>query len=85
MIILLGEMRSAPGEGAKAAPLLAAHAEAVRAEAGCELYAFSFDAADPDHVRANAAAGAITLTALDLAALDAAFPPPRRKETLGML
>ena len=53
MIIVMGEMRFASGEGAKAAPLLAAHAEQVRAEEGCELYAFSFDAADPDHVRVS--------------------------------
>ncbi len=42
-------------------------------------------AADPAHVRQNAAAGAITLTAEDLAELDAAFPPPRRKRALEML
>ncbi len=42
-------------------------------------------AADPKHVRENAAAAAILLTAEDLAALDAAFPPPRRKRPLAML
>ncbi|HSP98005.1 MAG TPA: aldo/keto reductase, partial [Candidatus Dormibacteraeota bacterium] len=30
------------------------------------------------HVRANAAAGDLVLSAADLAAIDAAFPPPRR-------
>ncbi|MEJ0016882.1 MAG: aldo/keto reductase [Acetobacteraceae bacterium] len=39
-------------------------------------------ASDPQHVRENAAAGAIVLTAEDLAAIDAAHPPPGRKESL---
>ena len=42
-------------------------------------------AADPAHVRLNAAAAAVTLAPEDLAALDAAFPPPRRKRGLAML
>ena len=42
-------------------------------------------AADPAHVRANAAARDLALTAADLAELDAAFPPPRRKRPLAML
>lgn len=42
-------------------------------------------AADPEHVRQNARAGDIALTPEDLAALDAAFPPPRRKRPLAML
>ena len=42
-------------------------------------------ASDPAHVRLNAAAGAVTLAAEDLAALDAAFPPPKRKRSLAML
>jgi len=42
-------------------------------------------ASKPDHVRANAAARDITLTAQDLAELDAAFPPPKRKRSLAML
>ena len=42
-------------------------------------------AADPEHVRQNAAARDIVLTAADLAALDAAFPPPGRKRPLAML
>jgi diketogulonate reductase-like aldo/keto reductase len=37
------------------------------------------------HVRENAAAGAMVLSAEELAALDAAFPPPRRKRALAML
>ncbi len=37
------------------------------------------------HVRENAAAGDLILDAADLAALDKAFPPPRRKQPLGML
>ena len=42
-------------------------------------------AADPAHVRENAAAMDISLTIQDLAEIDAAFPPPRRKQPLAML
>ncbi len=42
-------------------------------------------ATDPDHVRQNAAARDIALTVQDLAEIDAAFPPPRRKQSLAML
>ena len=42
-------------------------------------------AADPAHVRLNAAAVEVILAPEDLAALDAAFPPPRRKRSLAML
>ncbi|WP_203070517.1 aldo/keto reductase [Falsiroseomonas ponticola] len=42
-------------------------------------------AADPGHVRQNAAARDLVLTADDMAVLDAAFPPPRRKRALAML
>ncbi|MBK1661607.1 aldo/keto reductase [Paracraurococcus ruber] len=42
-------------------------------------------AADPDHVRQNAAARDLRLAPEDLAALDAAFPPPTRKRSLAML
>ena len=42
-------------------------------------------AVDPAHVRQNAAAGDITLTEQDLAEIDAAHPPPRGKQSLGML
>jgi diketogulonate reductase-like aldo/keto reductase len=38
-----------------------------------------------DHVRENRAALDVTLTADDLAALDQAFPPPKRKQPLAML
>ena len=37
------------------------------------------------HVRENAAAGAIELTEQDLAEIDAAHPPPRRKQSLDIL
>ncbi|MFM7689847.1 MAG: aldo/keto reductase, partial [Alphaproteobacteria bacterium] len=37
------------------------------------------------HVRENSAAPDIVLSAEDLAELDAAFPPPRRKRPLAML
>lgn len=42
-------------------------------------------AVDPAHVRLNAKAGEIVLTAADLAEIDAAHPPPKRKQSLGML
>jgi diketogulonate reductase-like aldo/keto reductase len=42
-------------------------------------------ATDPAHVRDNAAAAALRLTDEDFSAIDAAFPPPRRKRRLGML
>jgi len=42
-------------------------------------------ASDPTHVRQNAAAREIVLSAEDLAALDAAFAPPSRKRGLAML
>lgn len=42
-------------------------------------------AVDPAHVRANRAALDIVLTAEDLAALDGAFPAPRRKVPLDIL
>ena len=40
---------------------------------------------DADHVRANAAAAALALVPGDLAAIDKAFPPPRRRQPLEML
>ena len=39
-------------------------------------------ASDPAHVRENAVAGEIVLTDEDLAAIDAAHPPPGRKQSL---
>ncbi len=40
---------------------------------------------NPEHTRDNAAAAALQLTADDLAELDAAFPPPKRRAPLDML
>jgi diketogulonate reductase-like aldo/keto reductase len=42
-------------------------------------------AADPKHVRENAAARTVKLTAADLRELNSAFPPPRRKRPLEMI
>lgn len=42
-------------------------------------------AADPKHVRENAAAAALRLTEEDHGTLDAAFPPPQRKRPLAIL
>lgn len=41
-------------------------------------------ASSPAHLRANAAALEISLDAEDFAALDRAFPPPKKKQMLGM-
>jgi len=42
-------------------------------------------ASDATHVRENAAAAELRLTDADLADIDAAYPPPGRKQSLGML
>ena len=42
-------------------------------------------AGTPEHVRQNAATAAMRLSDADLAAIDAAFPPPHRKEALAIL
>jgi diketogulonate reductase-like aldo/keto reductase len=42
-------------------------------------------ASDPEHVRQNAAAIELALSAEDLAAIDAEHPPPRRKQALDLL
>ena len=42
-------------------------------------------AADPAHVRLNAAAASLRLTTADHAVLDAAHPPPRRKHPLDII
>jgi diketogulonate reductase-like aldo/keto reductase len=42
-------------------------------------------ASDRAHVEQNAAAAALRLSEQDLAEIDAAFPPPRRKQSLEML
>ncbi|OYW52980.1 MAG: aldo/keto reductase [Rhizobiales bacterium 17-65-6] len=42
-------------------------------------------ASRPEHVRANVESAALRLDAEDLAAIDANFPPPRRKRPLDML
>ena len=42
-------------------------------------------AARVEHVRADAAAASLGLDAEDIAGIEAAFPPPRRKEPLGIL
>ena len=42
-------------------------------------------AGDEAHMRENAAAATLTLTAEDLADIDRAFPPPTRKRSLAML
>jgi diketogulonate reductase-like aldo/keto reductase len=42
-------------------------------------------AGSPEHVRENAASRELKLSAEDIAAIDAAYPPPRRRQSLAML
>jgi diketogulonate reductase-like aldo/keto reductase len=42
-------------------------------------------ASDPAHIRENVAALDISLSVQDLAEIDSAFPPPKRKQSLAML
>ena len=42
-------------------------------------------AVDPAHLRDNAAAATLTLTPTELAALDTAFRPPKRKQALAVI
>ena len=51
MILVMGHIKLAAGEGAKLAEILAAHMARVREEEGCEEYSFAFDVADPDTIR----------------------------------
>jgi len=50
-ILVLGHIRTAPGDAAKITDLLAAHVVRVNEEDGCEAYSFAFDVADPDVIR----------------------------------
>lgn len=50
-ILVMGKIKLAAGEGAKAAKLLADHVRKVLTEEGCDEYSFAFDAADPDLIR----------------------------------
>ena len=43
------------------------------------------ESADPDHIRANRAAGSVALEATTLCAIDAAFPAPIGPTSLAML
>ncbi len=50
-ILVMGHIKTAPCDAAKMTALLAEHMKTTQAEAGCELYSFAFDAADPDLLR----------------------------------
>ncbi|CAN5434249.1 hypothetical protein BH09PSE4_BH09PSE4_16360 [soil metagenome] len=50
VILVMGQIKLAAGQGAQAAQLFADHQLKVRAEEGCEHYAFALDVADPDLV-----------------------------------
>ena len=50
-ILVMGHIKTGPGDAAKMTALLTAHMQTTMAEAGCELYNFAFDAADPDTIR----------------------------------
>lgn len=51
MILVMGHIKLAAGEGARARQMFVDHMAAVNAEDGCDHYSFAFDAADPDTVR----------------------------------
>ena len=51
MILVMGHIKVAAGEGARLQDILAAHMAQVAEEDGCEHYSFAFDAADPDTIR----------------------------------
>jgi quinol monooxygenase YgiN len=53
MILVMGELQLAAGGAVAVRRLLADHACACSAEEGCDLYAFSFDAANPDLIRVS--------------------------------
>lgn len=79
---LLGDATLARiGQAHGAAPTAVALAWAIRSG---EVIAIP-ESGTPAHVRENAAALALELTDADLAALDRAFPPPRRKQPLDVL
>ncbi len=73
MIIVQGHARFAPGSIAAHHATLAAMVTATRAEDGCELYAFAFDALDPDVMH-------ITERWRDQAALDGHGASPHMAE-----
>jgi quinol monooxygenase YgiN len=50
-ILVMGHIKTAPGDAARMTDLLTAHMTATAAEAGCELYNFAFDASDSDTIR----------------------------------
>lgn len=50
-ILVMGHIKTAPGDAARMTDLLTAHMATTMAEAGCELYNFAFDAANPDIIR----------------------------------
>ena len=51
MILVMGHIKLAAGEGAKIADTLVAHMAACAAEDGCEFYNLALDLVDPDLIR----------------------------------
>ena len=51
MILVMGHIKVAAGQGATLKDILAAHMARVQEEDGCEHYSFAFDAADADTIR----------------------------------
>jgi quinol monooxygenase YgiN len=51
MILVMGHIKLATGEGAKIADTLVAHMAACAAEDGCEFYNLALDLVDPDLIR----------------------------------
>lgn len=64
MILVMGHIKVAAGQGGQLKDVLVAHMARVKQEDGCEDYSFAFDAADPDTIRiAERWAGAEALAA----------------------
>jgi len=51
MILVMGHIKLAAGEGAKIADILIAHMAACATEDGCEFYNLALDLVDPDTIR----------------------------------
>ncbi|WP_445193553.1 putative quinol monooxygenase [Sphingomonas sp. Tas61C01] len=51
MILVMGHIKVAAGQGAALKDILVAHMARVQQEDGCEDYSFAYDVADPDTIR----------------------------------
>ena len=51
MILVMGHIKVAAGQGAELKDMLVAHMARVQQEDGCEEYSLAYDVADPDTIR----------------------------------